>query len=246
MSNNFILEARGLTVQRNSRTTLKTLNLGIPSGTVYALLGGNGVGKTTTLNAFLGLVKASSGQALVDGIDASVHPQDARSRLAYLPENVALYPYMSGVENLRYFCMVSKLPLDKGRAQELLEISGLAIEAHERKVAGYSKGMRQKVGLAIATARQARAMLLDEPTSGLDPSAANEFAQSVLAAKHAGMAILMATHDLHNVLQVADRIGILREGQLVSAFDAKHVDHHTLERIYLEQAGTTCREVSVP
>lgn len=246
MSHHLILEARDLTIQRDSRTTLKTLNLGLTSGAVYALLGGNGAGKTTTLNAFLGFVKASSGQALVDGIDASVDPQGARSGLAYLPENVALYPYLSGVENLRYFCMVSKLPLTKGRAHELLMSSGLAVESHDRKVAGYSKGMRQKVGLAIATARQARAMLLDEPTSGLDPSAANEFAQSVLAAKHAGMAILMATHDLHNVLQVADRIGILREGQLVSEFDAKHVDHYTLERIYLENAGAKRGEVTIP
>ncbi|MCS4292561.1 ABC-2 type transport system ATP-binding protein [Comamonas sp. BIGb0152] len=245
MSNNLILEARDLTIQRDSRTTLKNLNLGIASGTVYALLGGNGAGKTTTLNAFLGFVKAFSGQALVDGINASVHSQDARSRLAYLPENVALYPYLSGVENLRYFCMISKLPLTKDGAHELLMSSGLAADAHDRKVAGYSKGMRQKVGLAIATARHAHAMLLDEPTSGLDPAAANEFAQSVLVAKHAGMAILMATHDLHNVLQVADRIGILREGQLVSEFDAKRVDHYMLERIYLEHAGARRMEVAV-
>lgn len=244
MWNDLILEARGLTINRGSRTTLNALNLSIHSGSVYALLGGNGAGKTTTLNAFLGFVKASSGHAFVDGIDASANAQDARSRLAYLPENVALYPYLSGLENLRYFCMLSRLSLSKDGAHKLLSSSGLAVEAHDRKVAGYSKGMRQKIGLAIAKARQARAMLLDEPTSGLDPSAANEFAQSVLAAKNAGMAILMATHDLHNVLQVADRIGILRQGQLVSEFDARHVDHYELERIYLEHAGARRMEAT--
>lgn len=114
--------------------------------------------------------------------------------------------------------------------------SGLPAQAHSQRVAAYSKGMRQKVGLAIAKARQARAMLLDEPTSGLDPSAANEFARGVLDARDAGMAVLMATHDLFNALQVADRIGILREGRLVAEFDARGVAHDELERIYLEHA----------
>lgn len=231
-----ILEARGLTVRRGSRVTLNALNLAVHAGSVYALLGGNGAGKTTTLNSLLGFVQAASGQAVVDGIDASVKPQEARSRLAYLPENVALYPYLTGVENLRYFCMLSDLSLTKGQARELLSGSGLSAEAQDRKVALYSKGMRQKVGLAIAQARQARAMLLDEPTSGLDPSAANEFAHSILAARRSGMAILMATHDLFNALQVADRIGILKEGNLVAELDARNVAHDELEAIYLRHA----------
>ena len=103
-------------------------------------------------------------------------------------------------------------------------------------MAGYSKGMRQKVGLAIAQARQASAMLLDEPTSGLDPAAAHEFTQSLLLAKRAGMGVLMATHDLFNALQAADRIGILKEGRLVAEFDARDVDQGELERIYLQHA----------
>lgn len=244
MTNAAILEARSLTIHRGSRVTLNTLNLAVESGSVYALLGGNGAGKTTTLNSLLGFVQASSGQALVDGIDASASPQEARSRLAYLPENVALYPYLSGVENLRYFCMLSEVSLSTERASELLSGSGLSSEAQGRKVAGYSKGMRQKVGLAIAKARQAKAMLLDEPTSGLDPSAANEFAQSILNAKRGGMAILMATHDLFNSLQVADRIGILKEGNLVAEFDAQDVAHDELESIYLRHARGGMQAVS--
>lgn len=244
MTNAAILEARSLTIHRGSRVTLNTLNLAVESGSVYALLGGNGAGKTTTLNSLLGFVQASSGQALVDGIDASAHPQEARSRLAYLPENVALYPYLSGVENLRYFCMLSEVSLSTERAHELLSGSGLSSEAQGRKVSGYSKGMRQKVGLAIAKARQAKAMLLDEPTSGLDPSAANEFAQSILKAKRGGMAILMATHDLFNALQVADRIGILKEGNLVAEFDAQDVAHDELESIYLRHARGGMQAVS--
>ena len=231
-----ILETRALVVQRGRERTLDCLELSVPAGCVYALLGGNGAGKTTTLNALLGFVPAASGQALVDGIDATLRPREARSRLAYLPENVALYPYLSGLENLRYFCALSDIALRHDEARELLIAAGLAADAHARRVGGYSKGMRQKVGLAIAQARRAVAMLLDEPTSGLDPSAANEFAQSVLRARASGMAVLMATHDLFNALQVADRIGILQRGRLVAELDAHDVEHEELERIYLRHA----------
>lgn len=231
-----ILEARGLTVRRSGRPRPDALDLRVPAGCVYALLGGNGAGKTTTLDALLGFVRADAGQALVDGIDASRHPQDARARLAYLPENVAIYPYLTGIENLRYFCLLSEIPLDGPQARELLHAAGLPADAHGRRASGYSKGMRQKVGLAIARARRARAMLLDEPTSGLDPSAAAEFARSVLQARADGMAVLMATHDLRNALQVADRIAILREGRLVEDFAADAVAHDELERIYLQHA----------
>ncbi|MBV7454867.1 ABC transporter ATP-binding protein [Acidovorax sp. sif1233] len=231
-----ILETRALTIRRGDQVSLQALNLAVTAGSVYALLGGNGAGKTTTLNALLGFVPAASGQALVNGVDASLQPQQARAHLAYLPENVALYPYLSGVENLRYFCKLSDIALDSAQAHDLLTASGLAPDAQGRRVGGYSKGMRQKVGLAIAKARRARAMLLDEPTSGLDPAAANEFARSVLQAKQGGMAVLMATHDLFNAMQVADRIGILREGRLVAEFAAHDIAHNELERIYLQHA----------
>jgi ABC-2 type transport system ATP-binding protein len=228
-----VLEARRLVVQRGARVTLDALDLTVHAGCVYALLGANGAGKTTLLNALLGFVPAASGQALVNGIDASSEPQQARAQLAYLPENVALYPYLSGIENLRYFCALSEIRLGGSQARALLEGAGLSAEAHARRVEGYSKGMRQKVGLAIASARRASAMLLDEPTSGLDPAAANDLAQSLLRAKANGMAVLMATHDLFNALQVADRIGILREGRLVAELDPGDVAHDELERIYL-------------
>jgi ABC-2 type transport system ATP-binding protein len=239
-----ILEARRLVVRRGPRVTLDALDLAVPAGCVYALLGGNGAGKTTTLDALLGFVDAAAGQALVDGIDVSHRPEQARARLAYLPENVALYPYLSGVENLQYFCSLSEVRLSAGQARALLGDAGLSQESQSRRVGGYSKGMRQKVGLAIARARRASAMLLDEPTSGLDPSAANEFAHSVLAAKAAGMAVLMATHDLFNALQIADRIGILREGRLVAELAARDVAHDELERIYLQHVRGAGHEVS--
>ncbi|MGB3070481.1 MAG: ABC transporter ATP-binding protein [Ottowia sp.] len=228
-----ILHAHQLVVERAGRRTIDALDLRVPAGTVYALLGGNGAGKTTTLNAFLGFVKPASGELRVDGIAVSQDPQGARGKLAYLPENVALYPYLSGIENLRYFCTLGGISIDAAQAGALLSQAGLQQAAHTRRASGYSKGMRQKVGLAVAHAKHAKAMLLDEPTSGLDPSAANDFAARVRAARERGMAVLMATHDLFNAKQVADRIGILREGRLVEEFAAHGVAHDALERIYL-------------
>lgn len=238
-----ILETRGLVVRRGSRITLGALDLAVPAGCVYALLGANGAGKTTLLNTLLGFVPAHAGQALVNGIDATRQPQQARAQLAYLPEHVALYPYLSGVENLQYFCALSEIRVDAIQAGALLGGAGLQQDAHARRVGGYSKGMRQKVGLAIATARRASAMLLDEPTSGLDPSAANDLAHSLLRLKADGLAVLMATHDLFNALQVADRIGILREGRLVAELDPRDVAHDELERIYLQHTRGAAAEV---
>lgn len=228
-----VLEARGLVVLRDGRRTLDALDLSVHAGTVYALLGGNGAGKTTTLNAFLGFVTPSGGRVCVAGLPAGAR---TRRHLAYLPENVALYGYLDGIENLRYFCAIAGIRLGAGQARQLLEQAGLQPEAAGRRVSSYSKGMRQKVGLAIAQAREARAMLLDEPTSGLDPASANDLADRIRRVRDAGMAVLMATHDLVNARQVADRIGILQHGRLVHEFDAAAVGHAELESTYLAHA----------
>ncbi|WP_438998132.1 ABC transporter ATP-binding protein [Variovorax beijingensis] len=228
-----ILSLRALTVERGGRRTIDRLDLGVRAGCVYALLGGNGAGKTTTLNVFLGFVQPAFGEVRVAGFSPVREAPQVRRRLAYLPENVALYPYLSGVENLRYFCTLADIALSRTAARGLLERAGLQAPAHDARVSTYSKGMRQKVGLAIADAKEAQAMLLDEPTSGLDPGAANDFAQRIRAAAGNGMAVLMATHDLFNARQVADRIGILKEGRLVAEFDAHTVNHGELEHAYL-------------
>ena len=228
-----VLSARGLVVTLGGRRAIDGLDLSVPAGSVYALLGGNGAGKTTTLNALLGFVAPSAGSVQVAGIDPRRNAAAARRHLAYLPENVALYPYLSGIENLQYFCALGGVPLADAAARALLAQAGLQAASHTARVATYSKGMRQKVGLAIAHAKHAKAMLLDEPTSGLDPGAANDFAQRVRAAADAGMAVLMATHDLFNAKQVADCIGIMKEGRLVAQFDTHTVSHDELERAYL-------------
>jgi ABC-2 type transport system ATP-binding protein len=228
-----MLEVEALHVRFNGCEAISGLSLKVNAGSVYALLGGNGAGKTTTINAVMGFVQPAAGQIRVGGHELGSAPQNVRDLLAYLPENVALYSYMSGIENLIYFCALAGLKVSATKAQTLLDAVGLQSEFQRQRVARYSKGMRQKVGLAIANAKQARLMLLDEPTSGLDPGAANDFAASLRQAREQGMAILMATHDLFNAVQVADRIGIMKAGVLVEDFDAGSVSHQALEEKYL-------------
>jgi ABC-2 type transport system ATP-binding protein len=231
-----ILEAKNLVVNYKQHCAIDSLNLTIEKGCVYALLGGNGAGKTTTISAFLGFIRPASGQILIEDKCPYSNPGLVSTQLAYLPENVALYEYMSGQENLVFFCTLAGIHLSPDKASQLLAENGLQSDAFGKRVVTYSKGMRQKVGLAIASAKQAKAMLLDEPTSGLDPSAANDFAKRIRIAAASGMAVLMATHDLFNAKQVADKIGIMKNGRLLEEFDAKTVQHDELEQKYLALA----------
>jgi ABC-2 type transport system ATP-binding protein len=206
----------------------------VHGGEVFCLLGPNGAGKTTTINLFLGFIEPTAGEALVCGVDSARDPLEARRRIAYIPETVMLYGTLSGLENLEYFTEISGSRRPRAELVDILAEAGLAEEAALRRVAGYSKGMRQKVGVAIALARQAQALLLDEPTSGLDPLAANEFSALVDKLRRQGMAILMVTHDLFLAKQCGTRIGVMQAGRLVSVFGADDVDHLGLERAYLD------------
>ncbi|RDZ26121.1 ABC transporter ATP-binding protein [Lysobacter silvisoli] len=217
------------------RCALESLSLALAPGEVYALLGPNGAGKTTTLNLILGFLRPDAGRIEVAGIDAVADPLGARARIAYLPETVMLHPTLSAIENLGYFALLGGRRLDDAQARALLNEAGLQEEAHARRAGGYSKGMRQKVGLAIALAKDARVLLLDEPTSGLDASAANDLSHGVRAAAQRGMAVLMATHDLYRVKDVAQRLGILRDGRLLLEQRTDRLSAAQIEALYLEQ-----------
>ncbi|MBT9394880.1 ABC transporter ATP-binding protein [Hymenobacter sp. NST-14] len=216
------------------RPALNNLNLTIAPGEIFCLLGQNGAGKTTTINLFLGFLQPTAGQALVGGLSVAEHPLETRRLLAYLPETVMLYPNLTGLENLDFFASLAGFRYSAAERRDLLLRAGLPAEAHARRVGTYSKGMRQKVGIAIALAKQARALLLDEPTSGLDPKASNEFSELLLALGQAGTAILMATHDIFRAKEVGTRIGIMREGQLVETLPTHSLTASELETIYLQ------------
>lgn len=233
-----MLEARSLTKDFGSYRALDGLDLRVEPGEIVCLLGANGAGKTTTINLFLGFLEPSSGEALVDGVDVRSDPTGTKRKLLYVPEQIALFGELSGVENLEYFAALSQIE-DRSRARlrECLRQAGLSDDAMDRRASGYSKGMRQKVGLALAIAKQARALLLDEPTSGLDPQASAEFHDLVVCQRDAGAAVLMVTHDLFRAREVGTRIGLMRGGKLRRMIAAGDITAAGLEGLYLEEMG---------
>lgn len=231
-----MLQAINLTKRYTSegRLALDNLNLTVAPGEIFCLLGQNGAGKTTTINLFLGFLQPTSGQALINGLNVAEHPQETKKVLAYLPETVMLYGNLSGLENLKFFASLAGFTLSTDELRSLLIRAGLQTEAHTRQLDSYSKGMRQKVGIAIALAKQAKVLLLDEPTSGLDPKASNEFSDLLTQLSTDGTAILMATHDIFRSKEVGTRIGIMRAGHLVETLPAADLTANELEAIYLQ------------
>ncbi|MDH6590158.1 ABC-2 type transport system ATP-binding protein [Variovorax sp. TBS-050B] len=232
------LEASGVVAGYGARTILDGLDLRVEAGEIYALLGANGAGKTTTLSLFLGFVEPARGRVRVNGTDPVADPTAARRQLAYIPENVALYEHLSARENVAYLLHLAGQPADAPAIDAALASAGLDAAAHGRRVSGFSKGMRQKVSIALALARRVPALLLDEPTSGLDPQAAAEFSRLLGLLRAQGVAVLMVTHDLLGAADVADRIGFIERGRLieeVAAAGAERFDVRALHRRYAGQ-----------
>ena len=229
-----MLEAINVTKDFGTHRALDDVTLRVEPGEIYCLLGANGAGKTTLINLFLNFLEPTYGTVAIAGRDAGRHPLETKRDIAYIPETVMLYGVLSGYENLRYF---AELATGRKRTRDeliaLLEEAGLDPAAADRRVSAYSKGMRQKVGIAIALAKNAKALLLDEPTSGLDPSAANEFSRLMKQAADRGVAVLTTTHDLFHAKQTGSRIGIMKQGKLVEGLNSEDISHTDLEALYL-------------
>ena len=228
-----MLEAKQLTKKFGALTALDNLDLKVDAGEIVCLLGANGAGKTTTINLFLGFLEPTSGGAYVNSMNVSQAPLETKKHLAYIPEQVALYPQLSGLENLDFFLRLSGARHPSATLLSILKDAGLDEAAARRRASSYSKGMRQKVGIAVALAKNAGALLLDEPLSGLDPSAANSLCASLLDLKQQSRAILMATHDVFRAKEVGTRIGIMKSGRLIDMLDASALNASEIERIYL-------------
>jgi ABC-2 type transport system ATP-binding protein len=229
-----MLKATELTKQYGNFLALDGLNIHVKEGEIFCLLGANGAGKSTTINLFLGFIAPTKGKVEISGLDVSQKGIESKQYIAYIPENLMLYPQLTGLENLAYFAGLAKKKYTQNQLVNFLNEAGLQSEAHHKKVAQYSKGMRQKVGIALTLAKDAKALLLDEPTSGLDPQASNEFSNLLLKLKSKGVAILMATHDLFRAKETGTHIGIMKQGTLIKSFSANEVNLAELERIYLE------------
>ena len=211
------------------------LNLEIKPGEIFFLLGANGAGKTTSINIFLNFIEPTSGHALIDGIDVMEKPLETKKHVAFVSENVMLYGNFTARQNLDFFARLGgKTNLTKDDYYNVMRRVGLQEEAFERKLKTFSKGMRQKVGLAIAIIKDADNIVMDEPTTGLDPKSAAELMQILINLRNAGKSILMCTHDLFRAKAVADRVGIMKEGRLVMLRSREEFLQDDLERIYLD------------
>lgn len=233
-----MLRTNNLTKKYGEETALDNLNLTVQAGEIFCLLGANGAGKTTTINLFMNFIPPTSGQVFINDLDVGKQGQATKKHLAYIPENLNLYGNLTGLENLHFFAGLGGEQPDKGTATQLLQSVGLQSEAINKRVAQYSKGMRQKVGIAIAKAKQADNLLLDEPTSGLDPQASNDFAKLLREMSENKVAILMATHDLFRAKETGTHIGIMKAGKLVHTLKSEEIKLTELEQLYLETMKT--------
>lgn len=229
-----MLKAESLKKEYSGYPALKGIDIQVGSGEIYCLLGANGAGKSTTINIFLGFTRPTSGTVSINGVDVVKEGERTKEFITYIPENLVLYPFLSGYENLKYFCVLSGHRLSKERLEALLTEAGLQPDFIHRRTSQYSKGMRQKVGIALAIAKESKVLLLDEPTSGLDPKASNEFSELLLRMKEKGVATLMATHDIFRAKETGTTIGIMKAGVLVERLTADSISAKDLESLYLQ------------
>ena len=214
---------------------LDHLNLEVNQGEVYCLLGANGAGKTTTINLFLNFIPPSTGTSYIQGIDVTKDPLEAKKHVAFVSENVMLYGNFTARQNLDFFAKLGgRQNLTKEDCYQVMRRVSLQEKAFEQRVKNFSKGMRQKLGISIAIIKDAPAILLDEPTSGLDPKAASEFLEILGELKQEGKAILMSTHDIFRAKDIADRVGIMKEGRLVLERTREELQYEDLVKIYID------------
>lgn len=229
-----MISIRNIAKRFDEFEAVKDLSIEIKEGEIYGLLGSNGAGKSTTINILLGFLEPDKGEAFICGIDVIKNADSARKKIGYISENVNLYPYLTGIENLNYFCKIAGENYNDEALSKILNDCGLDSDTINKKVGSFSKGMRQKVGIAIAFAKKAKVLLLDEPASGLDPLASTELSTTLKSLAEKGTAVLMASHDIFRVRETCDRIGILKNGILIDQMETSKVTTNELEKIYID------------
>ncbi len=212
----FVIETQNLTKRYGDVVAVDNLNLRIRAGEVFGILGPNGSGKTTTILMLLGLTEPTDGWARVLGFDPMRQPLEVKSRVGYLPDQVGFYDELTARENLAYIAKLNGLsrPVAQRRISDALERMGLA-EVADRRVGTFSRGMRQRLGVAEILLKHPQVIILDEPTLGLDPEAAREFLQIIRTFREEKITVLLASHLLHQVQAVCDRVGLFHQGRMV-------------------------------
>jgi ABC-2 type transport system ATP-binding protein len=218
-----IIELVDLTKKYGDFTAVDHLNLNIRKGEVFGLLGPNGAGKSTSILMMLGLTDPTSGMVRVCGIDSTTKPLEVKRKVGYLPEDVGFYDDRTGLENLLYTASLNGLSRNEAitKATALLERIGLS-EAINKKAGKYSRGMRQRLGLADVLIKNPEIIILDEPTLGIDPKGVREFLDLIVElSKEKGLTVLFSSHHLHQVQQVCDRVGLFIGGRLIAEGDIR-------------------------
>ena len=224
-ANNAIISTQGLTKAYGSKVAVNHLDLSIREGEVFGLLGPNGAGKTTTILMLLGLTEPTLGTAMINGIDCTRNAMQVKRITGYLPDNVGFYPDMTGRENLKFTGRLNGLDEKtiNQKIEKLLERVGMTYAA-DQKTGTYSKGMRQRLGIADVLMKDPKVIILDEPTLGLDPEGMREFLQLICEmAREDGRTVLVSSHQLYQIQQICDRVGIFVSGSLIARWQKKGI-----------------------
>ena len=211
-----VLQCQNLTKRYNGLVAVDNLTLSVHHGEVFGLLGPNGAGKTTTILMLLGLTEPTAGTVRVLGLDPARRPLSVKSRVGYVPEQLGFYEGLTARENLIYIAKLNGLRRDEAhrRIDEALAQMGLH-DVADRRVKTFSRGMRQRLGVADVLLKQPELVIMDEPTQGLDPEAAHEFLETIHHLQGEGITILLSSHLLHQAQAVCDRVGLFRQGRMV-------------------------------
>jgi ABC-2 type transport system ATP-binding protein len=241
-----IIRIEKLTKRYGTQVVVDNLSLDVAEGEIFGFLGPNGAGKTTTMLMLLGLTEPTAGTVRVCGYDPAREPLKVKEVIGYLPESVGFYEDMDARQNLRYIARLNRIPdsISGPRIDHLLEVTDLAKEAG-KKVGSYSKGMRQRLGIAEVLIKEPKVVFLDEPTIGLDPDGTNKMLDLIQGlSRERKITIFFSSHLLDQVQHISDRIGIMIKGKLVAAGSLDELaqrglgleegEAYTLEEIYMK------------
>ncbi len=231
-----MLETKDLTKQyEDGLLALDHLNIRVEPGEIFCMFGANGAGKTTAINLILGFILPTEGTAFVEGVDVVKEPLKSKEHISYVSENVMLYGNFTAYQNLDYFSrLAGKRNLKRTDYAEVMSRVGLQEKAFDMRVKNFSKGMRQKLGIAVAILKDAPNLILDEPTSGLDPKSGQEFLDLLLELKGKEKSIFISSHDIFRAKFIADRVGFMLQGKLVMMKSSEELKGEDLNKLYLE------------
>lgn len=247
MEHDSMIHTEGLTKIYGEKTAVSDLDLDIRQGEIFGLLGPNGAGKTTTTLMLLGLTEPTEGGAWIDGKDCTREPIEIKRIVGYLPDNVGFYGDLTGRENLRFTGRLNGLPKDRieEQCEKLLKRVGMEYAA-DQKAGTYSRGMKQRLGIADVLMKDPKVIIMDEPTLGIDPEGMRELMGLIQElAREDGRTILISSHQLYQIQQICDRVGLFVDGQLIAcgridelADQVQQEGYHVLETAALpDDAG---------